>query len=68
MLAVMDDKIPVVVRMRVECDQCGHTENETYHFGMAFGEAQPMEEYAPGICPKCRAPIQIHLRRTQQVQ
>ena len=64
----MDDKVPVVVRMRVECDQCGHTEGETYNFSMAFAEAQPTEEYAPGICPECRASIQIHLRRTKQVQ
>ena len=64
----MDDKIPVVVRMRVECDQCGHSEDETYNFCVAFGEAKPTEEFAPGTCPECRASIQIHLRRTQQMQ
>lgn len=26
----MDDDIPVVVRMRVECAKCGHLEDETY--------------------------------------
>jgi len=54
--------------MRVECDQCGHSEDETYNFCVAFGEAKPTEEFAPGTCPECRASIQIHLRRTQQMQ
>jgi hypothetical protein len=26
----MDTRIPVVVRMQVECAGCGHTEDETY--------------------------------------
>lgn len=53
----MDNRIPVVVRMRVECGSCGHTEDETYEFDMPFAKSQPMEAYEPGKCPQCSAPI-----------
>lgn len=45
--AGMDDRVPIVVRMRVDCARCGHSEDETYEFDMAFKKAQPREEYAP---------------------
>ena len=61
-------KIPVVVRMRVECAQCGHREDETYEFDMPIAKAHPMEEYEPGTCPECGAPVQMHLKRTQRIQ
>jgi hypothetical protein len=64
----MDNRIPVVVRMRVECDGCGHTEDETYEFDMPFAKAQAMEAYEPGWCPECGASVQMHLKRTQQRQ
>jgi hypothetical protein len=41
----MDNRIPVVVRMHVECARCGHTEDETYEFDMPFAKSQPMEAY-----------------------
>jgi hypothetical protein len=46
----------------------GITEDETYEFDMPFAKSQPMEAYEPGKCPECRAPIQMHLKRTQQRQ
>jgi hypothetical protein len=58
----------VIVGVRVECGSCGHTENETYEFDMPFAKSQPMEAYEPGKCPECSAPIQMHLKRTQQRQ
>lgn len=61
-------KIPVVVRMRVECAKCGYVEDDTYEFDMPIAKAQPREEYEPGECPECGAPVQIYLRRTQQMQ
>jgi ribosomal protein S27AE len=64
----LDDDIPVVVRMRVECARCGHAEDDTYEFDLPLAKAQPREEYVSGKCPECGAPIQMHLRRTQQVQ
>lgn len=65
----MDAKrIPVVVRMRVECPECGHHEDETYEFDMPISKAQPMEGHEPGKCPECGAPVRIHLRRTQHLQ
>ena len=54
--------------MRVECASCGHTEDETYEFDMPFSKSQPMEASEPGKCPDCGAPIQMHLKRTQQRQ
>jgi hypothetical protein len=66
--AAMDNRIPVVVRMHVECGRCGHTEDETYEFHMPFAKSQPMDAYEPGKCPECGAPIQIHLKRAQQRQ
>ncbi len=63
MLADMDDDILVVVRMRVECARCGHTEDETYGFGMPLAKAQPMEAHEPGKCPECGATVQMHLKR-----
>jgi hypothetical protein len=64
----MDDDIPVIVRMRVECAACGHAEDETYEFDLPLGKAQPMEAYEPGKCLECGASVQMHLKRTQQVQ
>ena len=49
----MDDDIPVVVKMRVECARCGHTEDETYTFDLPHAKAQAMEAYEPSKCPKC---------------
>ena len=64
----MDDDIPVVVRMRVECARCGHFEDDTYEFELPLAESEPMEEYVAGKWPDCGAPVQMHLKRTQQVQ
>jgi hypothetical protein len=44
-LAGMDDDIPVVVRMRVECARCGHAADDTYEFDMPLAESEPMEEW-----------------------
>ena len=63
-----DKRIPVTVRMRVECATCGHTEDDTYEYELPFRKAQPMEAYEPGKCPECGAPIKMHLKRTQQRQ
>jgi hypothetical protein len=35
---------------------------------MPFAKSQPMEAYEPAKCPECGAPIQMHLKRTQQRQ
>lgn len=51
----MDDDIPVIVRMRVECDRCGHAEDDTYEFDLPLGKAQTMEQHVLGKCPKCGA-------------
>jgi ribosomal protein S27AE len=67
-LPCVDTRIPVIVRMRVECARCGHSEDDTYEFDIPFAKAQAMEAYEPGTCPKCGAPIQMHLKRTQQRQ
>lgn len=64
----VDDDIPVIVRMRVECGKCGHTENDTYEFAMPLAKAQPMEAYEPARCPECGAAVKMHLVRTQRVQ
>jgi hypothetical protein len=67
----MDDRIPVTVRMHVECVEgveCGHTEDETYEFTMPFAKSRPMEADEPGECPQCGAPIVMHLKRKQQRQ
>jgi endogenous inhibitor of DNA gyrase (YacG/DUF329 family) len=64
----MDKRIPVSVRMRVECARCGHTEDDTYEFDMPFAKSQPMEAYEPGKCPECGGPIHMHLKRTQRRQ
>ena len=66
--ASLDSRIPVVVRLQVECSSCGHTEDETYEFDMAFAKSQPMEAYELVECPQCGAPVQMHLKRTQQWQ
>jgi hypothetical protein len=58
----------VVVRMHVECASFGHTEDQTYEFDMPFAKSQPMEAYEPGKCPECGAPVNAHLKRTQQRQ
>jgi hypothetical protein len=54
--------------MRVECAQCGHTQDETYEFAMPFAGSRPMEVYESGECPECGVAIQMHLKRTQQRQ
>ena len=64
----MNNDVPVVVRMRVECARCGHTEDETYEFDMPFAKSQSMEAYEPGKCPECGASIDMQLKRTQQRQ
>jgi hypothetical protein len=64
----MDNRIPVTVLRQVECAECGHTEDETYEFAMPFAKAQPMEADEPGECSQCGAPVQMHLKRTQQRQ
>ena len=64
----LDRRIPVVVRLRVECARCGHTEDDTFEFDVPFTKSQPMEGEEPGKCPECGAPILMHLTRTQQRQ
>lgn len=59
--------VPVVVTMRVKCG-CGHAEDETYEFDMPESESQPREEWVSGTCPACRAPNQIYMRRTNDLQ
>jgi DNA-directed RNA polymerase subunit RPC12/RpoP len=60
--------LPVVVTMRVKCERCGHSEDETYEFDLPVGESHPIEESTPGTCPVCRARILVHLRRTTGLQ
>jgi ribosomal protein S27AE len=64
----VDDDIPVIVRMRVECARCGHAEDEESAFDLPLAKAQPIESYEPGTCPECGAPIHMHLKRWQRVQ
>ena len=64
----LDDEIPVIVRMRVECARCGRSEDDTYEFDMPRDNSEPMEEYVPGTCADCGAEIHMHLSRTQQRQ
>jgi hypothetical protein len=64
----MDSRIPITVRMLVECARCGHTEDDTYEFDMPFAKAEAMEAHEPGKCRVCGAPIHMHLKRTQQRQ
>jgi DNA-directed RNA polymerase subunit RPC12/RpoP len=64
----LDDEIPVIVRMSVECARCGRSEDDTYEFEMPRDNSEPMEEYVPGTCPDCGAEIPMHLSRTQQRQ
>jgi hypothetical protein len=59
--------VPVVVTMRVKCG-CGHAEDDTYEFDMPAAESDPKEQYVPGTCPECRAPIWIYLRRAKVLQ
>jgi hypothetical protein len=54
--------VPVVVTMRVKCG-CGHSQVETYEFDLPAAESDAKEEYVPGTCPECGAPIRIDLRR-----
>jgi hypothetical protein len=68
MLAAMDDNIPVVVRMHVECASCGHSNDEIFEFDMPRDNSEPMEEYVPGTGPDCGDPIHMHMKRWQQVQ
>jgi hypothetical protein len=62
----MDDDIPVVVRMCVECARRGHAEDNVYEFNLPLAKAQAMEAYEPGNCSECSAPVQMHLKRSQQ--
>jgi hypothetical protein len=64
----MDDDIPGIVRMRVHCENCGRTEDDTYEFDMLRAKSQPLEEHVPGKCLDCGAPVRMHLKRTQQMQ
>lgn len=64
----MDDDIPVVVRMHIECVRCGHTEDDTHELEMPVAKSQAMEAYEPGKCPECGGPIQMHLKRSQRRQ
>jgi hypothetical protein len=61
----MNNEIPVVVRMHVECARCGHTEDETYEFDMPFAKSQPMEAYEPGKWGECgrRPRLKVSLMR-----
>jgi hypothetical protein len=59
---------PVFVDMRVKYTRCEYVEGETYKFEMPRTEVGPMEGEEPGECARCKALVQIHLRRTQQVQ
>lgn len=63
----MDNRIPVIVKMYVRCP-CGHLEDETYEFDMPADNAEPTEAVEPGKCPRCKKPVEIHLRRTQRMQ
>jgi hypothetical protein len=62
-----EETVPVVVTMSVKC-WCGHGEDRTYEFDIPAAESDPNEEYVPGTCPECRAPIRIYLRRTKVLQ
>ena len=64
----MDDQIPVIVPMHVECTKCGHTESDTFEFAMPLAKARPMEAYEPGTCPVCGAAIRIYLKRSSGLQ
>jgi len=66
--APLDSRIPVVVRMQVECDRCGHSDDETYEFDMPFAKSQPMETRESGECPQCGAQVLMYIKRTQQKQ
>jgi hypothetical protein len=64
----VDDSTPVFVDMRVKYTRCEYVEDETYQFEMPRTESDPMEGEEPDECPRCKAPIQMHLRRAQQLQ
>jgi len=66
--ASMYNWIPVVVRLHVECARCGHTEDESCEFDVPLDKSRPVEKYGSGTCPKCAAPILMHLKRTLQQQ
>jgi hypothetical protein len=68
MPAAPNHDIPEVVRMRVECARCGHTEYERFEFDMPFSKSKPKEAHEPGKCPERGAQILMHLKRTQQRQ
>ena len=53
--------------MRIKCG-CGYAEDETYEFDMPIGDSALNEEYVPGTCPECGAPIRIYLRRENASQ
>jgi hypothetical protein len=54
--------------MRVEYDRCGHAEDDTYEFDLPLAKAQPREAHEAGKCLKCKAPVLMHLKRTQRAQ
>jgi len=54
--------------MQVECDRCGHSDDETYEFDMPFAKSQPMETRESGECPHCGAQVLMYIKRTQQKQ
>jgi hypothetical protein len=62
----MDSRIPVVVRMQLECAHCGFTEDETYEFDIQLAKSYTMEAYEPGRCLECGARVHMPLTRTQQ--
>ena len=63
-----NNKIPVVVRMHVECDRCGHQEDKTCELDRPIVKTEALEAYQPGMCPECGAPIQMRLKRWQRIQ
>lgn len=67
LVMVREKAVPVAVTMRVKCG-CGHAEDQTYEFDMPQPESDPKEEYVPGTCSECRAPIRIYLRREKVLQ
>ena len=39
-----------------------------YEFDMPRDNSEPMEEYVPGKCPECGAPVSMRLKRTRALQ
>jgi hypothetical protein len=36
-----DDRIPVLIKMHLECTRCGHVEDDTYKFDVPPAKAKP---------------------------